>query len=44
MRMLVTCVLADFTVDLSVWDWVYSLNRVTILCIKVGKNGFLGEN
>ena len=32
---LVTCILADFAVDLPVWLWVYSLNRVIIFCIKI---------
>ena len=38
-----TCILADFAADLSGWERVFSLNRVTILCIKVGKIGFLGK-
>ena len=41
---LVTCILADFAVDLWVWLWVYSLNPITILCIKIWKIGFLGKN
>ena len=41
---LVTCTLVDFSVGLSVWEWVYSLNHETILCIKECKIGFLGEN
>ena len=41
---LVTCILADFAVDLSVWLWVYSQNNVTILRIKIWKIGFLGKN
>ena len=36
-RTLVTCILANFAADLSGWEWVYSLNRVTVLCINVGK-------
>ena len=40
---LYTCILADFAGDLSGWERVYSLNRVTILCIEVGKIGFLGK-
>ena len=31
-------------VNLLVWEWVYSLNHITILCIKVGKIDFLGKN
>ena len=41
---LVTCILTNFTVYLSVWEWVYLLNCVTILFIKVCKIGFLGKN
>ena len=41
-RTFVTCILADFAADLSGSEWVYSLNRATILCIEVGKIGFLG--
>ena len=41
---LVTYILAYFVVDLSVWLWVYSQSRVTILCIKIWKIGFLGKN
>ena len=44
MRTLVTCILANFAADLSGWEWVYSLNHVTILCINVGKIDFLGKN
>ena len=40
-RTLVTCILANFAADLSGWEWVYSLNRVTILRINVGKIDFL---
>ena len=35
--------LSQLAADLSGWDWVYSLNRVTILCINVGKIDFLGK-
>ena len=35
--------LSQLAVDLSGWDWVYSLNRLTILCINVGKIDFLGN-
>ena len=41
---LVTRILADFAINLSAWQYVYSLNRVTILCIKVWKIDFLGKN
>ena len=43
MRTLVTCILANIAADLSGWEWVYSLNRVTILCINIGKIDFLGK-
>ena len=42
--MLVTCNLADFAIYPSVWEWVYSLNRRTVLCIKVVKVDFLKKN
>ena len=42
--MLVTCILADFAADLSGCEWVYSLNRVIVLCINVGKIDFLAKN
>ena len=42
--MLVMGILADFAVNLLVWERVYSLNCVILLCIKVGKIGFLGKN
>ena len=40
-KTLVTSILPNFAADLSGWEWVYSLNRVTILCINVGKVDFL---
>ena len=40
----VTCIFANFAADLSGWEWVYSLNHITILCINRGKTDFLGEN
>ena len=44
MRMFVTCILSNFAADLSGLEWVYSLNRVTILCTNVGKIDCLGKN
>ena len=40
-RTLVISILANFAANLSGREWVYSLNRVTILCINVGKIDFL---
>ena len=36
--------MANFAVNLSVWGWVYSLNRRVLLCIKVREVGFLVKN